>query len=261
MLFRKLCKQPSLFKVVDMTLPDAYMDLDFDANVLTRFIVDRSCGCLLDIYLEFLCDDDTLMYIVDRSRNLKHLRIGNYIYISGEGLIEAVKKLPALEELEIIICNDYSADDIEAIGHACPSLKAFSFNDVGSKTLDFTCNEEALAIAKSMRNLRNLQLIGSGITNEGLKAILDGCPLLESLDLRACFHIDLSGDLGKRCEQIKRLRRPYDSTADYSHQACADDPEHYGAYKLGSPYSEYDSDDSGFYGYPGYLDFEDEYLD
>uniref|UniRef100_A0A803LAY7 Uncharacterized protein n=1 Tax=Chenopodium quinoa TaxID=63459 RepID=A0A803LAY7_CHEQI len=229
MLFRKLCKQPSLFKVVDMTLPDAYMDLKFDANVLTRFIVDRSCGCLLDIYLEYLCDDDTLMYIVDRSRNIKHLRIGHYIYISGEGLIEAVKKLPALEEVEIIICNDYSADDIEAIGHACPSLKAFSYNDVGSKTLAFTYNEEALAIAKSMHNLRNLQLIGS--------------------------------HLGKRCEQIKRLRRPYDSTADYSHQACADDPGHYGAYKLGSPYSEYDSDDSGFSGYPGYLDFEDEYLD
>ncbi|KNA21390.1 hypothetical protein SOVF_043660 [Spinacia oleracea] len=218
MLFRKLCKQPSLFKVVDMTLPDAYMHLDFDANVLTRFIVDRSCGSIVDIFLEHLCDDDTLMYIVERSKNLKHLRLWHYIRISDEGLVEAVKRLPALEEVELIMCK-FCDDTIEAIGHICPSLKTFSLNDVGSKTFDFTCNEEALAIGKSMPNLRNLQLIGNHMTNEGLEAILDGCTLLESLDLRACFYIDLSGDLGKRCEGIMHLRLSYDSMADFSYQA------------------------------------------
>lgn len=251
MLFRKLCKQPSLYKIIDMTLPDAYMDLTFDANVMTRFAVDRSSGCLVDIYLESLCDDDTLMYIVERSKNLKHLRLGHYINVSDEGLIEAIKGLPVLEEVEIIICS-YSEDTIEAIGRTCPALKSFSLNDVGSKSHHYLGNEEALAVAKSMPNLRKLQLIGNCMTNHGLKAILDGCPLLESLDLRACFHIDLSGNLGKRCEKIKKLRRPYDSTEDYSHQACTDSEEFPG-------YNEYDSDGSGFFGFhPGYLDFEDE---
>uniref|UniRef100_A0A803M4A5 Uncharacterized protein n=2 Tax=Chenopodium quinoa TaxID=63459 RepID=A0A803M4A5_CHEQI len=208
-----------MFKFIDMTLEDAYMDLPYDPNVMTRFAVDRSGGCLVDIYLEYVCDDDTLMYIVERSKNLKHLRLGHYLDVSDAGLIEAVKKLPVLEELELIICN-YSVDTIEAIGCACPSLKSFSLNSVGSNNCTLARNEEALAIAKTMPNLHNLQLIGNYMTNEGLKAILDGCPLLESLDLRACFLIDLSGELGKRCNQIKRFRLPFDSTADYSHEAC-----------------------------------------
>ncbi|CAH1445294.1 unnamed protein product [Lactuca virosa] len=43
-------------------------------------------------------------------------------------------------------------------------------------------------------------------------AILDGCPHLQSLDLRQCMYIDLKGDMGKRCsENIKCLKLPEDS--------------------------------------------------
>uniref|UniRef100_A0A803M4A3 F-box/LRR-repeat protein 15/At3g58940/PEG3-like LRR domain-containing protein n=1 Tax=Chenopodium quinoa TaxID=63459 RepID=A0A803M4A3_CHEQI len=162
------------------------------------------------------------------SKNLKHLRLWHYIRISDEALVEAVKKLPALEEVEIIMCK-FREDTTEAIGHACPSLKAFSLNSVGSKTFNYTCNEEALAIAKTMHNLRNLQLIGNRMTNEGLKAILDGCPLLESLDIH------------------------------YSYQACTDS-EKYSGYKLRRPYNEYDYDDSGLFGFDAeYLSFQNNY--
>ena len=44
--------------------------------------------------------------------------------------------------------------------------------------------DEALAIAETVPGLRHLQLFGNRMTNDGLKAILDGCPQLESLDLR-----------------------------------------------------------------------------
>lgn len=219
MLFRKLCKQPAMFKIIDMFLPDAFMDLPCDLNVMTRFAVDRSAGGLIGISLEQLCDDDTLMYIVERSKNLKRLVLQHYVYVSDKGLIEAVKKLPTLEELQLIICK-FCDDAVEAVGHACPSLKSFSLNQVASKNPEFAefGDQEACAIARSMPQLRHLQLIGSDMTNEGLKAILDGCLLLESLDLRGCFHINLSGDLGRRCERIKRVRYPNDSTEDYAWQ-------------------------------------------
>ncbi|XP_074316775.1 F-box protein SKIP19-like [Silene latifolia] len=247
-MFRKICVQPSMFRVIDMTLPDAFMDLDFDANVMTRFAVDRSAGELVDIYVESCCDDDTLLYIAERSKNLKHLRLGHYLHISKDGLIQAVQKLPMLEEVEIIICK-FPEDTFAALGEACPSLKSFSLNDVGSRRRRFRNDGKAFEIARSMPNLRRLQLIGNSMTNEGLKAILDKCCLLESLDLRTCFNIDLSGDLGKKCDKIKHLRRPNDSTADYVHQACAyDDQEE----------SEYDSDDSGMSDFlPEYLDYMD----
>lgn len=44
MLFRKLCKQPAMFRIFDLFLPDAYMDLPYNVNVMTRFAVDRSAG-------------------------------------------------------------------------------------------------------------------------------------------------------------------------------------------------------------------------
>ncbi|XVF68320.1 hypothetical protein PTKIN_Ptkin10aG0195300 [Pterospermum kingtungense] len=67
-----------------------------------------------------------------------------------------------------------------------------------------------------MHGLRHLQLVGNDLSNRGLQAILDGCPYLESLDLRNCFNVNLEGDLGKRCaEQIKNLKRPDDSILDY----------------------------------------------
>ncbi|XVF68325.1 hypothetical protein PTKIN_Ptkin10aG0195800 [Pterospermum kingtungense] len=67
-----------------------------------------------------------------------------------------------------------------------------------------------------MHGLRHLQLVGNKLSNQGLQAILDGCPYLESLDLRNCYNVNLEGDLGKRCaEQIKNLKRPEDSMHDY----------------------------------------------
>ena len=80
----------------------------------------------------------------------------------------------------------------------------------------------ALAIAKNMPKLRYLQLIGNGVrvTSDGLQAILDGCPHLKSVDLRKCFNVTLSGNLGKICaEQIKNLQHPNDSTHDYGLRA------------------------------------------
>lgn len=54
------------------------------------------------------------------------------------------------------------------------------------------------------------------MTNVGLQAIIDGCPNLESLDLRQCFNVHLGGDMGRLCSQrIKDLRLPHDPTDDY----------------------------------------------
>lgn len=266
MLFRKLCKHPSMFKTIDMYPPDAFYCLPYNVNLMTRYAVDRSAGQLDDIYLEYLCDDETLMYVAERSLNLRHLRLGHYIYVSDEGLIEAVQKLPMLEEVQLILCS-FSDETVEALGRALPRLRSFSLTQVGSKKLRFlddedplSGNEEALAIAKSMPELHHLQLIGNYMTNVGLQAILDGCPLLESLDLRACFHIDLSGGLGNRCKALKHLRLPHDSTKDYGRQAYAEQ-EGFGCMYVGQ---EHDYDSDGYSFYPGFNDFMgpwDEYSD
>ncbi|GKC92118.1 putative F-box/LRR-repeat protein 23 [Tanacetum coccineum] len=64
-----------------------------------------------------------------------------------------------------------------------------------------------------MPDLRSLQLFGNKMTDNGLQAILHGCPHLESLDVRMCFNIDLDGNLEALCrERIRDFKLPNDST-------------------------------------------------
>ncbi|KAE8671898.1 putative F-box/LRR-repeat protein 23 [Hibiscus syriacus] len=137
--------------------------------------------------------------------------------ISDEGLSEAASKLPFLEELEISICP-ISKHAVETIGRSCPLLRSFKFNLQRCK--GYVCDDEAVAIAQTMPELRHLQLLGNGLTNEGLQAILDGCHHLEYLDLRQCFSVRLVGNLERRCvERMKNLRHPCDPPHDYEFSA------------------------------------------
>ncbi|KAI4297372.1 hypothetical protein L6164_037267 [Bauhinia variegata] len=134
-----------------------------------------------------------------------------------------------LEEFDSSHCQ-LSKDSLEAIGRFCPHLKSFKFNSQVFRHLCVESDDEAFAIAETMPGLRHLQLIGNKLTNDGLLAIMDKCPHLESLDLRRCFNINLGGCLGKRCaEQIKHLRLPSDPTDDYPFQAEVED-DGYGSY-------------------------------
>lgn len=143
--------------------------------------------------------------------------------VTDEGLVEAVVKLPLLEDLEVsyLPCYVYrslSGDSVKVVGRSCPNLKTFTTNCVdmypGEKSDDV-----ALAIAETMPGLRHLQLCGNRLTGAGLNAILDNCTNLEHLDLRKCSNVGLSGDLKKRCyEMIKVVRHPFitsDVTEDY----------------------------------------------
>ncbi|KAF5471844.1 hypothetical protein F2P56_008609 [Juglans regia] len=86
-----------------------------------------------------------------------------------------------------------------------------------------------------MSELRHLQLFGNKLTNDGFKAILDGCHHLESLDLRQCFNVNLTGNLGRRCaERIKDLRSPCDSIDDYEFNAELHDTRSFMTTPLGS---------------------------
>jgi len=67
-----------------------------------------------------------------------------------------------------------------------------------------------------MSGLSNLVIKSINLTDVGLLAILDRCPLLEYLDIEECSTHNLSGSLKKRChEQIKNLQLPNQNSYDY----------------------------------------------
>ncbi|KAJ8549325.1 hypothetical protein K7X08_033032 [Anisodus acutangulus] len=262
----KACHDPTMWRVIDMS---SARDVDRDDDDLTKMChiaIDRSQGQLLEIKVKNFGDDDLLKYISQRSSQLRHIRLVSCDDISDGGLAAVAKNFPLLEELHIYL-SVISAVGIEAVGRSCPQLKSFTLNDCGFRgfrrngirNLQINVNDQALVIAANMPELQHLALFGNNMTNEGLCAILDGCPRLESLDLRHCYSIDLKGDLGKRCrQQIIDLKYPRDSTHGYefSNHICdygsSDDDYPSGLSEAGYDYDDFDCE--GYY-YGDYDDF------
>ncbi|XP_077243834.1 F-box protein SKIP19-like [Tasmannia lanceolata] len=205
--------EPQVWQRIDMLNHCDIYEFEYDLEKMARAAVDRSCGQLVEFSVAQFGTDDLLQYVADRAGPFRFLRLVYCYTITDEGLIEAAKKFPLLEELEISYCS-FSKEVLVAVGRFCPQLKCLRLNCSGYKGIE--CDEEALAIAENIPKLRHLQLFGNLLTNEGLEAILGGCPHLVSLDLRQCFNVNLEGSLKRSCmEKISYLRLPNDSTDDY----------------------------------------------
>ena len=66
MLFRKLCKHPSMFKKIRMEPPHSSKCSPYDIDSMSRYAIDCSAGQLVDISLDNDCDERTLVYIAER---------------------------------------------------------------------------------------------------------------------------------------------------------------------------------------------------
>ncbi|KAK1391432.1 F-box protein SKIP19 [Heracleum sosnowskyi] len=155
---------------------------------------------------------------VHKSSQLRRLCLSSCNDITSKGFSEMLKELPMLEELHLEHMH-VSKQAIEVAGHCCPRLKSFKLNYDGYRRLYAGLGDHnALPIAENLRGLRHLQLIGNNITIDGLLAIIENCPHLESLDIWNCFNVanQLGSDLRKRLsKQIKDLRLPLCFTKDY----------------------------------------------
>ncbi|WVZ94620.1 LOW QUALITY PROTEIN: hypothetical protein U9M48_040489 [Paspalum notatum var. saurae] len=161
---------------------------------------------------EFAGDDGLLVYLRPLS-----LRLISCNGVTDEGIAEAVKELPLLEELELSLCyNVLGISEVyEAAGEVCPLLKRFRLSkhrfDVNMRSIP----NASQGIA-SMHGLQSLQLFVCDLNNDDLETILDGCLHLESLDIRHCFNVNMDdGTLPLKCARIKTVRGPDDPTDDY----------------------------------------------
>ncbi|KAK6150100.1 hypothetical protein DH2020_017625 [Rehmannia glutinosa] len=136
--WRTVCKDPAMWRVIDIRHDGEVMD----CNMLCRHAVDRSQGQLVDLHMENFGDRETLLYVCKRSRNLRRLSLACCDDISGKALTKAVKKLPQLEELHLIIMLDVLARHVKTIGKSCPMLKSFTLNLPGCRRNPFLNESE-----------------------------------------------------------------------------------------------------------------------
>ncbi|XP_026396453.1 putative F-box/LRR-repeat protein 23 [Papaver somniferum] len=171
-------------------------------------------------YMRALVNDITITW----SCELRCFRLVSSYEVSGDALMNVTNKAVMLAEIVICHCS-LLEDTLVSVGNSCPQLKSLRLNR-GHRRPHGECDDEALAIAWNMPELRQLQLFGNRLTNEGLESILDGCMHLGSLDLRQCFYVNLEEDILMSCrDRLIKLRLPNDSTDDY---------EFYDAIEVGS---------------------------
>ncbi|KAM7270619.1 hypothetical protein ACFE04_030792 [Oxalis oulophora] len=214
--WKKICNNnSSMWHRIDMTnlrVEDEKKDLD----KICRKAIDLSDGQLVDITIEDFANDGLLNYIVERASGLKRLGLLSCLSFTHNGLVKTVAKLPLLEELELTDCR-FTRKDIAAVGKACPSLISLKCNEMSSYLMRY--DHIALGIAESMPGLRHLQLVRTNLMDYGLRAILNGCPRLESLDLRGS-NLCCGDDVKKICiDKIKSFKRPKASMDDYPYAA------------------------------------------
>ncbi|MED6159856.1 hypothetical protein PIB30_045998 [Stylosanthes scabra] len=223
-VWRHIYEDPLMWRTLDMRiLHTRHRRLTgHTLDKLCHRAVDRSNGLLEQIFLDQFVTADLLLHIVNRNHCIRVMRIKRCT-ISSEALIEAAKKLRFLEELELSLFDDLTCKSLEAVGRNCSGLRSLKLNKVLPTRSYHQSHEgnnsQAFAIAKYMGELRHLELLGNWLDGTSLVAILDGCPHLESLDLRGC-RFTLTVSLRRRCSQrIKRVCFPDEHIHDEYFQA------------------------------------------
>ncbi|KAL8458683.1 hypothetical protein ACS0TY_036258 [Phlomoides rotata] len=122
----RVCQDPAMWRVIHITHDgdDRYGQIP----AMCRRVLDLSQGQLLDLTIKGFWNVELPNYVLDRSNHLKRLTLQDSDTIRPKGLVEAVIKLPHLEELHLISMPLLRAADIINIGISCSMLKSFSYS-------------------------------------------------------------------------------------------------------------------------------------
>ncbi|TVU43192.1 hypothetical protein EJB05_09638 [Eragrostis curvula] len=175
--------EPFLWRRIDM---DKESSPTPSLCAMARAAVDRSVGqCEA---FSGPIDKDSLLYLVERAPILKSLHISTNHKVDNETLNMALKKLALIEDLEI--STSYSLGNlIESVCQACPLLEKLKVKlpDGCYISSNNEYHNGGLCEISAMCKLRVLELFEFELTAGGLMAILDNCPLLESLHVTGSF--------------------------------------------------------------------------
>ncbi|CAK9140259.1 unnamed protein product, partial [Ilex paraguariensis] len=64
--WRRLCKDPAMWRVIDIHSSGALFDMLYDLESMCRHAVDRSEGHLVEVNFEYFGTDELLHYIAER---------------------------------------------------------------------------------------------------------------------------------------------------------------------------------------------------
>ncbi|CAO2176193.1 unnamed protein product [Urochloa humidicola] len=227
---RVALEEPSLWRRVGMddVLDPWRRHVSWDAEVgMKRAAVARSAG-QCEAFGGYFGDDSPFVSLVlESAPSLKCLQIAHYSDDeSGEMLIEALKKLPLLEDLQIKFTYMIDPDEkmFQSVCQACPHLKELVL--CFASAFDLDCKKHGFpkepidGDIPMMHELRVIEISECDLSCKGLTSILDSCPLLETLDIDGYFNErEMDDELRAKCSRVKNLiletrKRPFNLDED-----------------------------------------------
>ncbi|XP_058783519.1 putative F-box/LRR-repeat protein 23 [Vicia villosa] len=186
-LWWNICKDPLMWRTINLgdqfEFPSKFR-FTLDLEKICFDAVKRSCDHLEEVDLDQCATDDLLKCIANNGSHLHSMRLLECWQISNHGFCEAVRKLQQLEKVDISLSH-LSVDSLEVLGRSCPRLKSLKYY-LSKRLLYYRSDARAFVVAETMPGLCHLDFRGHELSDVGLVAILDNCPLLKSLDIRRC---------------------------------------------------------------------------
>jgi hypothetical protein len=114
--------------------------------------------------------------------------------------IQKVARNGALRTLCVEGCVELTDEGLQAVVAFCPHLES-----VDLSACDELTDATLLAIGQHCSNLRELNIVETDVTDEGLRAIAEGCPLLETLNASQCDVGPAIEDIARGCPKLRVL--------------------------------------------------------
>ncbi|KAF7135612.1 hypothetical protein RHSIM_Rhsim08G0049400 [Rhododendron simsii] len=149
---------------------------------LLQFITHSSCNLQkLDLYLPRDLQDNHLLAVAEKFRDLLSLRLCSCLLVSHEGLTTmalAMSNSNKLEELALIDC-DVEPGLLTTLGQSFRNLRKLELS-----YSDNLADEEFISMLASLNCLRELNVRGcKGLTNASVVSMFKSCEQLETVDL------------------------------------------------------------------------------
>eukprot|EP00250_Pteridium_aquilinum_P000157 c10175_g1_i1 orf=87-1091(+) len=173
---------------------------------LLTALLQRCNGVLQEVSLPYVQDPQCLQLLAHSAPLLQKLHIHQSCANDAWATV-AAPLMPCISDLDLSMCeNKFSHVALVAFGRNCKGITKLRRNkDLFSIYVRPVDDSEAFAIAAHYPLLEYLELRANPLSAQGLKAILDSCPLLVHLDLAGCPNVmDMDNTLLNVCQ--KRLK-------------------------------------------------------
>ncbi|XP_054815812.1 F-box protein FBW2-like [Prosopis cineraria] len=191
----KVVSSPHCWQEIDILNWSCFFQPPGQLERMLQMLVARSSGSLHKFCVSGLQSDYIFPSIADHAGCLHTLCVPG-CNISDSMMEEIAGRLSSITFLDVSNCLNLTANGIEVIGKNCKLLERFcrNMNENHWVSADKPSqDDEALAIAATMPNLKHLEMTNHVITSDGVRRILCACPKLEFLDLRG-FQYGQLGD-------------------------------------------------------------------